>query len=129
MDCENSRPQSLAGSLFTVVATVLFLMYGGYLLWVILRTGLPSPEPFLRFNCEIPAITLKVMDMPKMTWAIGYVSAALFLCAQSRQRTVGRVMTIMNVMIAASGLSILYGVYQAVAVMPGTKIMSVLGLL
>ena len=129
MERDESQPESLGGSLFTLAATVIFVVYGGYLLLFSLCIGLPSEEPFLRFNSDIPALTMTVMDTPTLTWVIGYAFAAIFLCLQSARRVVGRLMTLFNLLIAASGLVILYAVYLAVAVLPGEKIMLVLDLL
>lgn len=128
MDREDTHAKSLVGSLITLVSTVVFLVYGGYLLFVSLRFGLPSQEPFERFSSDIPALTMTVMDTPTAVWVIGYSSAGLFLCFQSSRRTVGTLMTFVNLLITTSGLLVLYGVYLAVAVLPGEKIMLVLEL-
>jgi hypothetical protein len=129
METDAAHSKSIGGSSLTQFATVFFVLYGGYLLFIVLTIGLPSEHPFARFDVEIPAPTLMAMDTPIITWVVGYALAAVFLCVQSARPAVGRLMTFFNLSVAVLGMLILYAVYQAVAVMPGTKIMAVLDLL
>ena len=129
METDGAHPESGFGSALTLSATVFFVLYGGYLLFIVLTIGLPGEHPFIRFDVDIPAVTILAMDTPIITWVVGYVIVAAFLCFQSSRPVVGRLMTLLNLFTAILGLLILYTVYFAVAVAPGTKIMAFLDLL
>jgi hypothetical protein len=104
-------------------ATAFLVIYGAFLVFLILRTGLPLGRVFSEHDSDIPALTEITMQPPIWVWPAVYGLCCLLCATVLTRKRRGWKLNVFGTAAACAAALFLYAGYFGLLVLPGMKLM------